>query len=452
MRAVWLGLLALVAFTTTALAADVSGDWYGVLQGPGLHIAVHLQAGADGKLTGSLDSLDQKAKGLPLADIMATDTSLHFTLPTLGGRYEAQWDGASQSWTGHWSQGGATLALNLNRTPFAALAAPRRPQVPQKPYPYVEKDVRFSNGAVTLAGTLSIPQGNGPLPAVVLIAGSGPNTRDENVFQHPVFLVLADHLTRHGIAVLRFDKRGVGASGGQYATALTQDFAGDAAAAFAFLKTEPGIDPRHIGLIGHSEGGLIAPMVAARDSSVAFVVLLAAPGVPGDALLRQQLHALNAAAGMNADLLQQSDTVAAQMIAAVKSTTNLPQAQSDALRQAAAQGTSPELAKQYAAMLFTPWFQSFMQLDPAIALQQVHCPVLALNGAKDLQVAAAQNLPAIRTALKDNPHTDIRTLPGLNHLFQTAGTGAPAEYGKIEETFSPDALSIITDWITKTVK
>lgn len=451
MRALWLGLLAFVTFTTTTLAADISGDWHGVLQGPGLQIIVHLQAGEDGKLTGSIDSIDQGAKGLPLADISATDTALSFTLPKAASRYDARWDAASQSWTGHWSQGGATLVLNLNRTPFAAAAAPARPQVPQKPYPYVEKDVRFTDGAVKLAGTLTIPQGKGPFPAVVLIAGSGANTRDETVFNHPIFLVLADHLTRHGIAVLRFDKRGVGASGGQYATALTQNFAEDAAAAFAFLKTEPAIDARHIGLIGHSEGGLIAPMVAARDPSVAFIVLLAGPGVPGDALPRLQLHTLNAAAGIHGEMLKQSDAVAELMIAQAKSATDLPQAQSDALRTAAAQGMNPQLAQQYAAMLFTPWFRSFMQLDPAIALSQVHCPVLALNGAKDMQVAAAQNLPAIRAALKGNAKADIREMPDLNHLFQTVGTGAPAEYGKIEETFAPAALQTITDWIKKTV-
>ena len=304
-----------------------------------------------------------------------------------------------------------------------------------------------------LAGTLTLPKGNGPFPAVVLVAGSGPNTRNEPILGHQLFLVLADHLTRQGIAVLRYDKRGTGQSTGDYAKATTMDFADDVQAAMAYLKTRKDIDPRRIGLIGHSEGGLIVPIVAARDPSTAFIVMMAGPGVNGLDILLEQGRLIAKAMGMTDAKIAESSALRAQLFDIVR-TEKDPAAAEVKLRAAfaplaKAQALPDSAVEAQIRQINTEWFRAFFDYDPAPTLRQVRRPVLAINGSLDLQVPPAQSLPAIRAALAGNPDAEVDELPGLNHLFQTAKTGGVGEYAQIEETISPLALDTMTRWILK---
>jgi pimeloyl-ACP methyl ester carboxylesterase len=304
---------------------------------------------------------------------------------------------------------------------------------------------------VTLAGTLTLPAGTGPFPAAVLIAGSGPNTRDEPILGHRLFLVLADHLTRHGIAVLRYDKRGTGESTGDYGKATTLDFADDAEAALDYLAKHKAIDQRRVGLIGHSEGGLIAPMVAGRDKAAGFVVALAGPGVNGAQILREQGKRILIAAGTPPDQLETDMLRRDQAIEIVRNEKD-PEIAAAKLRAALldtakADGKPEEMVQLSIKIINSDWFRFFFDYDPAPAWHALTCPVLVLIGGKDLQVPPDQNLPPIRAALAGNPKAEIEELPGLNHLFQTAQTGSPAEYGRIEETIAPAALDKVADWI-----
>ncbi|HSJ24855.1 MAG TPA: alpha/beta fold hydrolase [Longimicrobiales bacterium] len=346
--------------------------------------------------------------------------------------------------------------------PAAVFADPRmpRPQEPLRPLPYGEHQVTFvSPGAgVRLAGTLTLPAGRGPHPAVVLVAGTGPQDRDASVAGHRPFLVLADHLTRRGVAVLRFDERGVGRSGGQHATASTPDFAADVAAAVEWLARRRDIDTRRIGLIGHSEGGMVAPLVAARSVHVSHLVLLAAPGLPMRDVGVQQVEAMGRAEG-DAEV---------DIAARVRMSTALldlfgrdlpPDVFRAQARPLLARGLAgamlppPVLDREIErALLYyeSPWARFALRYDPAPALRNVHVPVLALNGGLDTQVRAESNLPAIAAALRAGGNRDVtvRLLPGLNHYFQPARTGGPGEYARIAETFAPAALALIGDWVT----
>jgi hypothetical protein len=295
----------------------------------------------------------------------------------------------------------------------------------------------------------------------VLISGSGPQDRDESLAGHKPFLVLADHLTRQGVAVLRFDDRGTAKSTGQHATATSADFADDAEAGFRYLRTRKEIAPEKIGLIGHSEGGLIAPMVAARNGDVAFLVLMAGPGCPGDEIIRRQSGLIAKASGADDATVTLADEVNARIFAMMrteKDAAKLRAAVRTAVRDSldalgeTARGQLGDLDKITAARtdrLFTPWMRYFLTYDPRPALAKVGCPVLAINGELDLQVDPDQNLPEIEAALRRGGNKDvvIKRLPRLNHLFQNARSGSPNEYGKIEETFDPKALQVIADFV-----
>jgi hypothetical protein len=357
--------------------------------------------------------------------------------------------------------GAALLAAALScMPPWLAAAAQEgyspahRPQTPRPPYPYREEQVVYRNEAsgLQLAGTLTLPEGEGPFAAAVLITGSGQQDRDETVMGHKPFWVLADHLTRKGIAVLRSDDRGVGGSeAGDLEQVTTADFATDVQAAMAFLKTRSDIDAARIGLIGHSEGGAIAPMVAAGGGAVAWMVLLAAPGVPGEDLLQAQSRLVGAAMGYSPEELDKTAALNKQVYEVVK-------AEADAARRrerirpliAAALepvGVPPATIDMQVRAVSGKWFRFFLAFDPASVLREVSCPVLALNGGLDMQVPPDQNLPALRAALAHNKQAQVRELPGLNHLFQTTTDGSPAEYQSIRETFSPAVLDVISGWI-----
>lgn len=426
-------------------SAALEGDWTGQLDAGAVKLRALLHVHTrDGRTVATLDSPDQNATGLPA------------TITVDAGRVQITATGANGAFDGDLSADGASLKGSWSGAPttFTRLAAgqtvaePRRPQTPVKPYPYREEQVSYpgGGGGVRLAGTLTLPEGKGPFPAVVLIAGSGANGRDEKVFGHALFLVLADHLTRHGVAVLRFDKRGVGQSTGDFATATSTDFAADTEAGAAYLRSRPEIDRRRIGLIGHSEGGVIAPMVADRDPAIAFLVLMAGPGVRGDQIIMAQSRAIAAASGAPPAALDAGQAMQRRFLDALMAAKD--QSAAETAVRAVLKGAMPDAAIEAQVKVATsPWYRSFIAYDPAPALQHLRIPVLALIGSKDLQVPADQNLPALRAALAGDPRAEVAELPGLNHLFQEATTGAPTEYGQIEQTLSPRALDRISSWI-----
>jgi len=439
--------------------AATEGVWQGALEGHGmrLRLQLHVSHADQDQLVAALDSPDQGVSGLPATKVSQKDTAFHFEIPEVSGVYDGTLNAAKTAITGSWTQNETTQKLEFKRSD--KLLELLRPQTPVKPYPYREEEVVFSNAnaKISLAGTLTIPSGPGPFPVAVLLSGSGPHDRDETLVGHHPFLILADHLTRKGIAVLRYDKRGNGKSTGDYANATTEDFANDCESALAYLKSRKEIDPKRIGLLGHSEGGIIAPIVAARLKDVAWVVLLAGPGLKGEDLLLLQSQALLTVAGANESQVASTLDFNKQTYALVRQEKNRAMLESklnDLVQSSGASAAIPASALQaQVGMLASPWFRYFLDYDPFPALQKTLCPVLALNGERDLQVPPKENLGRIQKALQDGGNQDFQTteLPGLNHLFQHGPTGSPTEYGAIEETMAPEALNAVSDWVLKHV-
>jgi hypothetical protein len=437
--------------------ASAEGVWQGALEGNGMRLRLQLHVSHDDQkqLVAALDSPDQGVSGLPAIHVSQKDAGFHFEIPVVSGVYDGTLNAAKTAITGSWAQNNVEQKLDFQRSD--QLLELVRPQNPVKPYPYKEEEIAFPNGKakVSLAGTLTLPPGQGPFPAAVLLNRYGPDDRDESIVGHRPFLVLADHLTRKGVAVLRFDKRGIGKSTGDYANATTEDFVGDAEAALVYLKTRKEIDPTKTGLIGHSEGGLIAPMVATHSQAVAWIVLLAGPGLKGEDVLLLQSELILRAAGVN-------DGEVARTLAFNKQTYALVRQEKDPaaletklneLVQTTSTGAAlpPAAVQSQVRMLVSPWFRFFLDYDPVPTLQKTLCPVLALNGEKDLQVPPKQNLAKIEKALQDGGNKDFQTteLPGLNHLFQHSPTGSPTEYGGIQETMAPEALNAVSAWVLK---
>ncbi|MFY9820306.1 MAG: alpha/beta fold hydrolase [Thermoanaerobaculia bacterium] len=465
-------LLLLIAAPGLSRAAEApdpiraAGHWEGEINLP--QDAGQLQVMVDlvregGAWTGTIDIPMQGAKGLPLEDVAVQDGKVHFKIkgapgaPTFDGTLAAA---PAPSIQGTFTQGGASLPFRLGRD---AVAKPVHFQEPKPPFPYGAEEVTYTDGAVKLAGTLTLPPGDGPFPAVVMITGSGAEDRDETIFGHKPFLVLADYLSRHGIAVLRADDRGVGGSTGSVPDSTTADFAQDALAGVRFLKTHPKIARDRIGLVGHSEGGAVGPLAASQSSDVAFVVMLAGTGVPGPDVLLLQSERMARAEGTPEEMIQKQSASIRKVVDAVRTETD-PAAREAKLREAArevaatmtpdelraAGGLDAEVDRDVRTFN-SPWFRYFLTYDPRPALRQVKVPVLALDGELDLQVIPDQNLPEIEKALKEGGNKDftLKRLPGLNHLFQPAKTGSPAEYAKIETTMDPLVLDTVTRWITE---
>lgn len=437
--------------------ASVEGVWQAALEANGLRLRFQLHVNHDDQkhLVAALDSPDQGIGGIPAVNVSQKLTVFHFEIPLVQGVYEGNLNAAKTVITGNWTQGGITHNLNFQRSD--QLLELVRPQDPKKPYPYREEEVTFANpkAQISLAGTLTLPSGQGPFPAAILIAGSGPHDRDENVAGHRPFLVLADHLTRKGVAVLRYDKRGIGKSTGNYDQATTEDFASDATAAVEYLKSRKEINAQKIGLIGHSEGGLVAPMIASRSSDAAWIVLLAAPGLKGEQIMLLQSEMILRAAGFDDERIARAREFSLQSYALARKERDpevLEAKLTDLVDSTGMSTTLPPTAlKPQAKMMTSPWFRFFLDYDPIPALKKTQCPVLALNGDKDLQIASKENLAQIEKALREGGNKDFEThqLAGLNHLFQHAPTGSPTEYGGIQETFAPEALNFVSDWILK---
>jgi fermentation-respiration switch protein FrsA (DUF1100 family) len=434
--------------------SEIDGTWLGTLDVGALKLRILFKiANTQDGLTAALQSPDQSPGWISATSVKRSGNVLMITIDAIQATFEGKIAADLNSIDGTFKQMGNPLPLALKRVKDQADLELRRPQNPVKPYPYREEEVTYANkaGGITLAATLTVPRGKGPFPAVLLIVGSGPHDRDESLMGHKPFLVLSDYLTRKGIVVLRADKRGVDKSTGDLTSATTADFATDAEAGVAYLKTRSEVDPRKIGLIGHSEGGIIAPMVAARNSGVAFIVLMAGTGVPGDQIIVEQLRLIEEAGGASKDKASGDAAKEGEVLTLVEKEKDIATLDKELHEKFVSAGMPEAQIDASIKTVTTPWFRDFLAYDPATALRKVACPVLVLNGEKDLQVPPAQNLPAIRKALEDggNKHFEIDELPDLNHLFQTAKTGSPIEYAEIEETISPLALGKIAGWILK---
>jgi len=406
-----------------------------------------------------LSGIDQNAAEMPVTKISFADDRLIFNIQSAAIQYVGTL--SNDSIKGTFKQRGGALPLVFHRNEML-----KRPQEPQKPYPYYEEEVWIDNPnapGITLAGTLTMPQQDGVFPAVILISGSGPQNRDSEVFGHKIFLVISDYLTRNGFAVLRYDDRGTAASAGVHDTCSTYDFSIDAEAVFSYLQGRKEINSEQIGFIGHSEGGIIAPLVAARNKDVAFIILLAAPGIKGDSLLFLQSKlliqdmsdneiekALNNRRRQDSIILHAEDAKQMEnsLIAFFEEIFD------EYTSGAKTQKEKNAFVKQGVQLTTSKFYQYFVKYDPAPALAQVHCPVLALNGENDVQVPADENLNAIQKTLLEagNTNITIKKLPKLNHLFQTSQTGLPSEYVQIEETFSQEVLEIMLNWLDRITK
>ncbi len=413
---------------------------------------VELQFAVDdtGTISGTVSSPLDDTPAIPLEGSLDA-RSFSIRIPTVAAVFEGGFSGDSM--IGTWFQSGVEVPVTLQRRDRPLVF--ERPQEPVAPFPYDSTDVRFDNGDISLAGTLVIPDGDVPFPAVVLVSGSGSQDRDETILGHRPFLVLADAFARHGIASLRFDDRGVGGSTGSPVGATIADLATDAAAAVAYLDADERTGP--VGIVGHSEGGIIGPMVAGESEAVEFVVILAGSGLPGrDVLLRQAEDLLRVGGAPEADIAWQLDWRSQVMDVSVSDLTADDAAREiEAVVSAALADPPPEVTEplaptvvdSFAQTFADPWMRFFLAYDPAPTLMALDIPVLALIGSLDLQVSAEENIPALEAALAANPGATVVELGGLNHLFQTATTGAVAEYAEIDETFAPSAIDVITSWV-----
>lgn len=453
------GLLTGLFFSSSVSAQDISGIWHGKLTIPtgSLTIVFHIDRTADGTYITTLDSPDQGVTNIKTATTSFEDSVLTIQIPIIHASYKGKLS-SEKAINGTFTQGIA-FPLNLEK---GAASQPKRPQEPQPPFPYRSEEVTVRNepDGINLAGTLTLPEKGKKFPAVVMVTGSGAQNRNEEIMGHKPFLVIADYLTRQGIAVLRCDDRGTAASEGNHATATNEDLARDTEAAISYLRTRKDINTKKIGIIGHSAGGIIAFMVAAKDPSVAFVISLAGAGVRGDSLMLKQAELISKSQGMP-DVIWQGMKPAVRNRYAILQQTNKTSEElqkelyADVTKTMSAEqlkdlNTIQQVSAQISSMT-SPGYLHFMRYDPAEALKKLKCPVLALNGEKDIQVDATMNLNAIqeRITKNGNKNVTIKAYPNLNHLFQTCEKGTLTEYGQLEETISPEVLKDIMEWIQK---
>ena len=433
-------------------AQSPAGSWEGTLEAGAnkLRLVFHFDKDANGNTVCSMDSPDQGVKGIPTDASISDDGKITVNIPALGVTYEAAMK--SGLITGVFKQSGYSFDLTLP----PGESEPRRPQNPQPPYPYTTEEVTFANpdGNAVLHGTLTLPEGfkaGSATPAVLMVTGSGQQNRDEEVFGHKPFMVIADYLARNGIASLRYDDRGVGESTGDAADATTLDNMEDALAGLEFLRKEGRFGKT--GILGHSEGGTIAFMIGGRHrEAVDFIVSLAGSAVRGDMLLVEQNRQMLSASGVPQAIC---DDYCRLLAAALEykiqnGTPENAAATVDSLASATAVMLPTEAKQNVATVLGTsaPWLEFFMTYNPHEDISRIECPVMALNGSRDTQVSAAINLGALRKSLPANGKTTIKEYDGLNHLFQHCTTGSVNEYSRIEETFSPEVLHDIAVWIS----
>jgi pimeloyl-ACP methyl ester carboxylesterase len=444
-----------LAVTAYAQTRDVEGDWQGSLDTGALklRIGLHLTTDSAGKLTAKVDSIDQSVMGIPVKTASLKSNRLTLDIPALRASYEGTVNADASEIAGAFTQG-ASVPLTFKRV--GKIETLKRPQEPKPPFPYDAVDVAYEVTGARLAGTLTVPRGTGPFPAAVLITGSGPQDRDEALFGHKPFWVIADYLTRRGMAVLRLDDRGMGKSSGNSAMMTVQEMAGDVLAGVHFLQERKEINGTLIGVIGHSEGGIVGPLLASQSPEIAFVVMLAGTGVTGEQVMYLQSELVIRSEGGGDEAVAQNRKLQETLFKVLHDQKDEkdPRAVIRKMREAwkASYGSDPPKAMEgQFASTTSPELRSFIMFDPGEALRKVKVPVLAMNGSRDVQVPARQNLPAIVAALAVAGNQDVTAieLPGLNHLFQHCKTCAPTEYGMLEETFSAEALEIMGDWLER---
>ncbi len=411
-----------------------------------MEMAFNIKAAENG-YSATLDVPAQGAFDVPVDKTVFQDNHLQLTLSAMGASYSGTLKG--EAIEGEFTQHGMAFPLNLARGEKEAPKA--RPQDPQPPFNYRAEEVTFTNKKEgnTLAGTLTIPEGDGPFPALVLVSGSGQQNRDEELMNHRPFWVIADYLSRRGVAVLRYDDRGMGGSTGEVLNATSMDFSYDAEVAFDFLLNRKDINASQVGILGHSEGGIINFMVAERRPEVAFLVSLAGPAVNGIEVLKEQQAAILRAQGMTEEMVKFSGNANAQMFDIIEASNDREEADTLLRQLLKGWGYNEELTEQTVGQMASPWMYYFLKYDPTDAIVKTNCPALLLNGSKDLQVIASQNLPAYERIIAEHGKTNLtlRELPDLNHLFQHCETGSPTEYVEIEETISPEVLEAIVEFV-----
>lgn len=467
MKKLNLTLILLLAFTTMQ-AQNIVGDWYGTLniQATKLHLVFHISKSGE-VYTSTMDSPDQNAFGLATDGTTFTGNQLTIQAAKYSLKYMGTFKADSNKIAGTFTQGPGSVPLTLSHEkPTATLPPAARPQDP-KDFPYKQEQVYFTNPKAgdKLAGTLTLPAGK-VTKVVILISGSGPQDRNEEVkqFNHRPFLVWSDWLTRQEIAVLRYDDRGIGGSTGNFGTATSADFADDVEAAVNYIKARADLKSLSVGLMGHSEGGMIAPMVASRNKNIDFIVLLAGPGTPIKKLMLQQNADLARLGGATPEEIKQASAMNEQVFSLVNQHQKLSTAQLkpildtmlyQSLRKlpiASLNGKKIEdVIEEQNNTLLSPWFRYFLAFNPADYLTKTQCPVLALNGTLDMQVNSTANLAAISNDLKKAGNKNIKVIPmtGLNHLFQQAKTGSVTEYAANSETVNPLALQTVSGWISR---
>jgi pimeloyl-ACP methyl ester carboxylesterase len=447
------------------------GLWQGTLKvSVDLDLIFHINKNNQQQFSVLVDCPQQGLKGLSASNVTVHSDSIIIEMKQLNGSYQGRLLNDSTI-SGKWSQG-VSLPLNLRR--IEKVTEVQKPQTPKPPFPYKSEDILYFNAShkIQYGATITIPQGKGPFPAVLLITGSGQQNRDEEVMGHKPFAIIADYLTKKGFVVLRVDDRGMGQTTGDVALATSADFANDALVSLDYLKNRAEVIKEKIGLMGHSEGGMIAEMIGAKRKDLSFIVLLAAPGESITDLMVHQNEAVLTAAGLPKDYIQPYLGLYRKLASAAANAPSAEAAKIEASKLVeewtavtpanivqATTGIKDEETKQKFIDLFTrqtsvPWFKYFLSYNPAPDLQKISARVLALNGDRDVQVVSAFNLPAIEAALKksSSPSWLVKQLPGLNHLFQHCTRCTVEEYGQLDESFAPEALEIIGNWLKQNIQ
>lgn len=463
-----LSVIVVMLISTSGVKAQpeegIEGIWLGTLKVGEIEmrIALTFSKSDEGIYGATMNSIDQSSGEIPIEKVVLNNDSLFVKHTGMGLEIEGIVDLTKNTFDSEFRQGPGKFPILFQKVDKLPISD--RPQEPKKPYPYKEEQVEYEHKAagIKIAGTLTYPDSGGPFPGVILLSGSGPQNRDEEIFGHKPFLVLADYLTRQGIAVLRSDERGVGGTTGRFKGATTEDFAEDALAGVTYLKSRSEINPEWIGLAGHSEGGMMAPIAASKSNDIAFIILMAGPGIAFSDLILFQKELRWKKMGMSEDDIElnrswhnQVSKITAMDIDNDQVREKIMQLYEDLNEEERIRlHKTPESIEGEVEHLTDPWWRYATKYNAHATLVKVQCPVLAINGSKDMQVVAPTNLAGIEEALKagGNDNFLVKYLEGLNHLFQTAETGDESEYGKIEETFSPVAMKLIAGWILQQVE
>ncbi len=456
-------LILALFFQTALFSQELSGDWYGDIEISGMKLGfiLHITKADDG-YNSKLDIPEQKAMGIPMSSTVYLDGVLKIVSKELGGEFEGKY--SENIFNGTFSQNGGVYPFTMSKE-IRLVKEQIRPQEPKPKFPYKIENVTFKNpiDTIELSGTLTLPKGRGPFPAVVLVSGSGPQDRNEEILGHKPFWVIADYLTKNGIAVLRYDDRGVGSSTGNFSSATTMDFARDASSAVDYLKKYKKVDKNKIGIIGHSEGGTIAPIVASNPkNNIGFIVMLAGTAIPGSEIILKQQELISSVNGEEEEDIVENKNFNIALFQFIQENQESPSFNADLRiyidnyfvenKTKLPEGMPKSKVIDFLINTYTsPWMSFFLFYDPQYAFLRTQCPVLALNGSKDLQVTPKENLSLFKSLaeLSGNQNVTTLELPNLNHLFQECETGSPSEYGKIEQTFSPEVLVLIKNWIVE---